>query len=489
MKDGFGGRYSHLARPPACACHGPAAQRIMSCVSEAITFGTLTRRSVVAGLAALAAAPLGLAGRALAGEADQPTRLANARIFDGTSATLIEDRDVIVADGRITALVPRAQNVEGARVIDCTGKVVMPGLIDAHWHCFMAALPQALAMTADAAYIHLLATQEAGRTLLRGFTSVRDAGGPTFALKRAIDEKRFPGPRIYPSGAMISQTAGHGDFRFRNQIPSTPMSPLSPAEKEGVTIIADGVPEVLKRAREQLLLGASQVKVMVGGGVSSLYDPIDTIQFTAEEIKAAVGAAGDWGTYVCAHVYTSAGIERALDCGVKSIEHGQLADAQAVKRMADAGAWWSLQPFLADEDSNPQATPEQRAQQQAIAEGTVRAFALARDYGVKTAIGTDILFNPAKTLTQGRQIAKLARWMPNVDVLRLATSRNGELLALSGPRNPYPGRLGVIEAGAHADLLVVDGNPLEDIEVIADPDRRMKVIMKAGTIHKNTLNS
>lgn len=475
-------RYRHLLG--GCLCHGPQARRVIGIVEEA-----LSRRIVLKGLAgALAAGAIGRVTPAAA--ADSPAVvLANARIFDGVSAGLIDGRDVVVEGDRISAIAARGQAIEGARVIDCAGKVIMPGLIDAHWHTFMAALPQAQAMTADAAYIHLLATQEAGRTLLRGFTTVRDVGGPSFALKRAIDERRFPGPRIYPSGAMISQTAGHGDFRFRNQIPATPISPLSPAEREGVTIIADGVPEVLKRAREQLLLGASQLKVMVGGGVSSLHDPLDVIQFTAPEIGAVVDAARDWGTYVCAHVYTSEGIARALDCGVRSIEHGQLADAETARRMADAGAWWSLQPFLADEDSNPQATPEQQAQQREIAEGTVRAFELARRFGVNTAIGTDILFSPAKTSTQGRQIAKLAQWMPNVDVLRLATSRNGELLALSGHRNPYPGKLGVIEAGAHADLLVVDGNPLEDIGVIGDPDNRMQLIMKAGTIFKNAVGA
>lgn len=475
-------RYRHLIG--GCLCHSPQMQRVMCVVEEG-----LSRRSVLKGVAgALAAGALGRPASAVADGAGAVV-LANARIFDGASAELIDGRDVIIKGDRIAALIPRGQAVEGARVIDCAGKVIMPGLIDAHWHTFMAALPQALAMTADAAYMHLLATQEAGRTLLRGFTTVRDVGGPSFALKRAIDEGRFPGPRIYPSGAMISQTAGHGDFRFRNQIPSSPTSPLSPAEKEGVTIIADGVPQVLKRAREQLLLGASQLKVMVGGGVSSLYDPLDAIQFTVPEIKAVVDAASDWGAYVCAHVYTSAGIARALDCGVRSIEHGQLADAETAKRMADAGAWWSLQPFLADEDSNPQATPEQQAQQREIAEGTVRAFELARRYNVNTAIGTDILFSPAKTPTQGRQIAKLARWMPNVDVLRLVTSRNGELLTLSGKRNPYPAKIGVIEAGAYADLLVVNGNPLEDIGIIGDPDHRMQLIMKAGTVFKNTLNA
>jgi imidazolonepropionase-like amidohydrolase len=206
-------------------------------------------------------------------------------------------------------------------------------------------------------------------------------------------------------------------------------------------------------------------------------------------MKAAVAAATDWGTYVCIHAYTSAAVQRALACGVKSIEHGQLADEETAKRIAGAGAWWSIQPFLADEDANTYALPEQRAQQQMIAEGTARAVELGRKHKIKMALGTDILFNPKGTATQGKQLAKFARWYDNADVLRLLTSGNAELAALSGPRNPYPAKLGRIEPGAYADILVIDGNPLKDIALIADPDRTMKLVMKDGRIHKNTLSA
>lgn len=487
MAVGLSGRYRHYSDAHsglACACHGAVALRVFDIVGSG-----LTRRSVLKG--ALAGAAVGAAAsmgvRTVHASTSGRVRLTGARIFDGRAAELIEGRDILVEAGRITGLVERDEIVADARVVDCARGVAMPGMIDAHWHSFLAALPQAVAMTADAGYLHLLATQQAERTLMRGFTTVRDLGGPTFALKRAVDEGRFVGPRIYPSGAMISQTSGHGDFRPRFEGPHTAMSPLSPAEDVGISIISDGVPDMLRRTREQLLQGASQVKIMVGGGVSSQYDPLDTIQFTNDEIRAAVTAAGDWGTYVCAHVYTPDGIIRALDCGIRSIEHGQLADEDAARRIADAGAWWSLQPFLADEDSNPQATQEAREQQREIAEGTVRAFELAQRFEVKTAVGTDILFSPEKVTTQGRQIAKIARFMAPVDVLRLVTGANGELLALSGERNPYSGRLGVIEPDALADLIVFDGNPIEDIALIGQPEK-IRLIMKDGEIHKNELD-
>ena len=479
----FGGKYGHLRHGVGCACHSPQVRQLFSRLDEG-----LSRRSVLKGIAASLAAPaLGRVSPAFAQEAAKPVLLTNVSIFDGMNAGLVEGQGVLVENGLIKALVAAADTVADAEIIDCGGGTLMPGMIDAHWHSLLAGISQMAVLTAEIPYIHLVAAQEAERTVLRGFTTVRDAGGPSFSLKRAIDEGRIAGPRIYPSGAMVSQTSGHGDFRMRTDLPRTPQSNLSLAERAGIAMIADGEAEVLRRVREQLMLGASQIKIMGGGGVASVYDPIDTLQFTPAEMQAAVAAASDWGTYVCIHAYTSEAVQRALAAGVRSIEHGQLADEEAVMRMADAGAWWSIQPFLADEDANTYPSPEQREQQQRIAEGTVRAVELGRKYGVNIALGTDILFNPKGTATQGRQLAKFARWYDNADLLRLLTSGNAELAGLSGPRNPYPAPLGRIEAGAYADILVFDGNPLDDISLIGDPDRTMKLIMKDGRIHKNTL--
>jgi imidazolonepropionase-like amidohydrolase len=482
MRVSVGGKYAGLVHGLGCACHTPAFAEINDRISRG-----LSRRSVLQGIAAafasVAAAPI---GRALADTPAQ-TLLTNLRLFDGRAAGLREGVSVLVAGNRIANIVPAGETVDGAEVIDCGGRVVMPGLIDVHWHALLAAIQEIVALTADVPYVHLVAAQEAERTLMRGFTSIRDVGGPAFSLKRAIDEGRFPGPRIYPSGAMISQTSGHGDFRMRYEIPRHAGNDISHAEESGISAIADGPDEVLRRVREQLLLGASQIKIMTGGGVSSAYDPVDVNQFTAEEIRAAVNAASDWGTYVCTHVYTPEGIKRALQNGVKCIEHGQLADEDGARMMADTGAWWSLQPFLADEDSNPKSDPVARQYQEEIARGTVRAYEMARKYNIRTGFGTDVLFNPKGPATQGRQLAKLARWMDNADVLRMATGENGDLLALSGDRNPYRATVGAIEGGALADILVVDGNPLDDISLIADPDRNFKLIMKDGRVFKNAL--
>jgi imidazolonepropionase-like amidohydrolase len=412
----------------------------------------------------------------------------DVRIFDGVSNTLSSPSSVLVSGNTIATISEEPiEPPSGATVIDGGGRSLMPGLIDAHWHAMLAAIPLAVLRVADIGYINLVAGKVATETLLRGFTSVRDVGGPVFALKRAIDDGVIAGPRIYPSGAMLSQTSGHADFRFPYEVPSDPAAPLSHAEVIGVAAIADGVDAVLRAAREQLMQGASQIKVMAGGGIASPYDPIDVTQYSEEEIRAAVGAAADWGTYVAVHAYTPRAIQRAIAAGVLSIEHGQLMDEATAQMMADQGIWLSLQPFLDDEDAipYPEGTPN-RAKQLDVAAGTDRAYELAIQYGLKLAWGTDTLFDPVLATKQGKQLAKMTRWFTPAEALAMATSANAELLALSGPRNPYPGMLGLVQEGVLADLLLVDGDPLQDLTLIADPERNFHVIMKDGRIFKQT---
>ena len=337
------------------------------------------------------------------------TLFQNVRIFDGRSSALSAPSNVLVKGGiieRISASPIAVDANANVRTIAAGGRVLMPGLIDAHWHAFMAATPQMVLMTADPNYLLLLAARQAEATLMRGFTTVRDLGGPVFGLKRAIDEGVTIGPRIYPSGAFISQTSGHGDFRFSFELPRLPGGPLSHSEVEGIAAIADSPDEVRLRTREQLRQGASQIKLMAGGGVASPYNPIESTQYTEPEIRAAVEAADNWGTYVTVHAYTPRAIRQALAAGVKCIEHGQLIDEPTAKLLADNGIWWSLQPLLDDEDAPPLVNPVSQKKALEVFAGTDNAYKLAKKYNVKTAFGTDILFDARLTTPAGGDIGQ-----------------------------------------------------------------------------------
>jgi imidazolonepropionase-like amidohydrolase len=312
-------------------------------------------------------------------------------------------------------------------------------------------------------------------------------GGPVFALKRAIDEGVLPGPRIYPSGAMITVTSGHGDFRQPFELPRNIGRPQSRGEQIGAAKIADSPDEVRIRVREQLLKGASQIKMTAGGGVTSPNSPLDAIAFTEPELRAAVEAAEGWGTYVAAHAYVPGSIRRAIAGGVKCIEHGHLMDEPTAALRAEKGIWLSTQPFP---DELADAFPPwslQRVRALQVFAGVDRTYELARTHNIKTAFGTDILLSPGLARRQGALLAKLARWYSPAEAIAMATATNTELLALSGKRNPYTGRLGTIEEGALADLLLVDGDPIANLELVADPDKKCLVIMKDGTIYKNAL--
>jgi imidazolonepropionase-like amidohydrolase len=416
------------------------------------------------------------------------TLFQNVRIFDGRSAALSAPSNVLVKGDIIERISSDPIPVDATvTVIPGNGRTLMPGLIDAHWHAFMASVPQPVLMMADPNYLQLVAGRQATLTLMRGFTTVRDLGGPVFGLKRAIDDGVIVGPRIYPSGAFISQTSGHGDFRFSFEVPRLPGSQLSYSEVEGIAAIADSPDEVRLRTREQLRGGASQIKLMAGGGVASPYNPIESTQYTKPEIRAAVEAAENWGTYVTVHAYTPRAIRQAIAAGVKCIDHGQLIDEPTAQLMAEKGIWWSLQPLLDDEDAPPLANPVSQKKALEVFAGTDNAYRLAKKYKIKTAFGTDILFDARLTTRQGAILAKLVRWYTPAEVLKMATGDNGELMALTGFINPYPGKLGVVEQGALADLLLVDGNPIENIKLIEDPDKNFLVIMKDGKVYKNTV--
>jgi imidazolonepropionase-like amidohydrolase len=437
------------------------------------------------------AALAGMPWMASAQEAAMPAAVLfeNVRIFNGTDKLSVPS-NVLVVGNRIarvsSAPIAAADTSRSTTVIAGNGRTLTPGLIDAHVHIMYSTLPQAALLTADVTFVAVTAAKAAEAMLLRGFTSGRDVGGPTFGLKRAIDMGLTPGPRIWPSGAHLSQTAGHGDFRLPTELPSRP-GDQSFAERANATAIADGAGEVLKRTREQLALGASQIKVMAGGGVSSLYDPLDVSQYTLEEMRAAVQAAAAWNTYVTVHAYTPAAVRQAVAAGVKCVEHGQLLDEPTIKLLADNGVWLSLQPFLDDEDANTYTDSRSTAKRNEMVKGTETAYEWAKKHRAKVAFGTDTLYNPRTAARQGAMLAKLTRWFTPAQVLKMATADNAELLALSGPRNPYPGKLGVVEEGALADLLLWNGDPLSDIQLIGNPEQNLVVVMKDGRVFKNTL--
>jgi imidazolonepropionase-like amidohydrolase len=351
----------------------------------------------------------------------------------------------------------------------------------------MLARPTPAQALGDVGYNNLVAGDEATDTLMRGFTTVRDVGGPVFGLKRAIDDGIVKGPRIYPSGAMITVTSGHGDFRQLTDLPRTIGGMLTRMEQIGASMVADSPDEVRVRVREQLMQGASQIKLTAGGGVSSPFSPIDVVTFTEPELRAAVEAAENWGTYVTVHAFTSAAIQQAIAAGAKCIEHGFLMDDATAQLIAEKGVWLSLQPLPDELRKGFPAGSVERAKAEEVWPGIGRAYEFAKKYKIKTAWGTDVLFSRALAQRQGAILASLVRWYTPAEALAMATGTNAELLTLSGKRNPYPGKLGVVEQGALADLLLVDGNPLDDIGLIADPIKNFKIIMKDGTIYKNTL--
>jgi imidazolonepropionase-like amidohydrolase len=410
---------------------------------------------------------------------DAPVRtlIVNVLIFDGVNEELIKNADVLIEDNLISRIGKGIQ-AEGAKIIDGNGRTLVPGLTDAHVHLMLNDAPHISIYEKPWPYVGAQAVAGAKAMLLRGFTTVRDVGGPVAGLKDAIDKGLVEGPRVLPTGAFISQTSGHGDL-------ATSSFKLSPyftgiPDKStlfGWTLVADGVPEVQKAAREVLRTGASQLKVMAGGGVSSFYDPLHTTQYTFEELKAIVTEAEHWGTYVAAHAYTDYAVQQCIK-------------AETLKLMAENNVWLVPQAFLFG------MTPEELAITGTPAEPKMRrvneeselVLKLAEKYKVNVAWGTDLFGPLEKQAKQPLEFRARAKYFSNFEILRQATSANSELFKLSGQLHPYKeGELGVIKEGAYADLLLVDGNPLEDIEVMVDPDENFDLIMKDGRIYKNTL--
>jgi len=413
------------------------------------------------------------------------TLFTNVNVFDGQHEQLIANANVLVEGNLIKQVSTEPIGADDAGVIDGGGRTLMPGIIGCHEHVMMQ-LPITTLLDSDERYIAAVATSTAKTYLMNGWTSIRDAAGNTFGLKKAIDQGFVPGPRIYPSGPMITQTSGHSDHR-------TFQKPLTPATRGAPTTgmeyfdlaLADGVPEVLKTVREAMRMGATQIKIAVGGGTGSYADPLDVVQYTSEEIEAAVHAADDYNTYVLAHVYNDKGAQRAIRAGVKSIEHGNLLHEETLQMMKSKNVWWC--PQVITYTAIPKGYTEDQAKKHRQAHaGIDDAFKAARKIGYENiGFGTDIITDPALIARMNDEFTLRAKWFSNVEILRQATSKNGEILGLS--RRYGPGKVGVIEQGALADVLLVDGDPLKDVSILTKPERNLAVIMKDGIIYKNTL--
>lgn len=441
-------------------------------------------KSSVAGLAsALAPMPL------LAQDTTRTTLIRGAKVFDGSTPDLLTGLDVLIDNGMIKAI-GESLTADGADIIDADGRVMTPGMTDAHVHIMWNDTIDELIFGSPHEYTGAMAGESARRMLQRGFTTVRDTGGPAFGLKKAIDQGVVPGPRILPSGFFISQTSGHGDFDSRLNYLSPHFSPqIDPAYLRGWTIIADGVPEVQKATREILRYGATQIKIMGSGSITGAHDPLDVTEYTFDELSAIVQEARHWGTYATIHAYTDTAIQNAIRAGVRSLEHGLFASEETMQMMKDADIFYSTQ-FLSFTVGPEQAgmTGDAIPKYLEAQAGATNGYERSKALGLKMAFGTDILGTIDLGPFQSMEFEARTKYYEPVEILTQATSLNAELFERSGRRHPYQaGPLGVIAEGAYADLLLVNGNPLEDITLMSNPESGLGLIMKGGETFKNTL--
>jgi imidazolonepropionase-like amidohydrolase len=369
---------------------------------------------------------------------------------------------------------------EKADVIDCGGRTLMPGLIDSHVHVtlsevnirFLEAVPLTL-MTARAARLML-------GMLNRGFTSVRDTGGADWGLKTAVEQGDIPGPRLFIAGAAIGPTGGHSDPRRRTDFGMR--CHCCDAMRFGMRT-SDGVSEVRKSTREQMRQGADHIKIMMSGGVASPYDPLDSLQFSPGEVAAAVEEAHAFGRYVCAHAYTPEAITRAAHGGVRTIEHGNLIDDASAKLMAEKGMFLiaNLVTYYAMRERAAEfgMGADMLAKNDLVIDGGLRSLEICKRAGVPVAYGTDLL--GALQVEQSREFLIRSEVMSAIEIIRAATTIGARIVRQEG-------KLGTLKAGAYADLLLIDGDPLKNLGLFQEQGKHIAAIMKGGKFHKNRLN-
>jgi imidazolonepropionase-like amidohydrolase len=405
--------------------------------------------------------------------------LRGAAVLDPEAGSLAEGQAVVVEGGRVVEVAATAAVRAGeATVVDVGGRTVMPGLVDAHVHVNAVTADLGALESWSPAYVAARAAGVLRGMLDRGFTTVRDVAGADFGIAAAVAEGLLPGPRVVFGGKALSQTGGHGDPRGpgRAVVDQHPCCPT-------LTVIADGVAEVRRAAREQLRRGAGHVKVMLSGGIASPTDRIDSTQYSMEELRAVVEEARAANRYVTGHAYTAAAVNRGLEAGVGCIEHGNLMDASSVALFKSTGAFYvptlATYAALAAEGLDHGFPADQHAKVYEVLDAGRAALELAHRAGLPIVYGTDLLggMHP-RQLTEFTLRAEV---QPPADVLRSATTVAARLLGLEG-------RVGVVAPGAFADLLVVDGNPLQRLEVLTDPARNLRLVMAAGRLHRNELS-
>jgi len=406
----------------------------------------------------------------------------DARIFDGRSETLREGCDVLVADGVIREISDGRLSYQGeAEVVECAGRVLMPGLIDAHVHVYAASVNLMKVVRWPQTYVAHYAAQFLKACLDRGFTTVRDVAGGDVGLASALRDGLLVGPRLFYGGRLLSQTGGHGDWRPGDAELSYGDTCACACTANAMGVIADGVDEVRKAAREELRRGASHIKIMGSGGVASPTDPLDKCQYSDEEISAIVDDVTRAGKYVAAHCHPTESVRRSVALGVRSIEHATLIDAETAAYVAEKGAFtvptMAVVFALLEEGEKFGLPPVSMEKLRMVSEHALGGLEIMRQAGVKMGFGTDLI---GQIYTrQSTEFELRARVLPAIDILRSATSVNAELLCEEG-------RLGCVEVGALADLLVVDGNPLQDVTVLGGGEN-LAVIMNAGRFHKRAL--
>ena len=413
--------------------------------------------------------------------------ISNVRIFDGVSEELVKG-NLLITGNLISKISTEAIDVPDATLIDGGGRVLTPGFIDAHTHISLIAPFDQLENEYSAVYVGAAGGQMVENMLMRGFTSVRDAGGASIGIQRAIDDGWFNGPRVFSSGAFITQTSGHLDMRDRTNAHSHVGGQHSYAEQIGHYAAVDGEAEMLAAARQNFRDGATQLKLATNGGISAVYSPLDIDQFTDAELGAAGFVAESFGSYFMVHAYYDNAVSRAIDFGAKSIEHGHLMTEKVIEKMAKENVYLVVEALMSVAEAPPSFTADQKEKFELMKSGFPKMIELAKKHKLKIAFGSDVFLSKEAYALQSQEWVARSKLFTPFENLVQTTSIGGEILALSGPRSRYKeGPLGLIKEGAYADLLIIEGNPLEDITILADPDKNLSLIMKDGKIYKNTL--